>query len=380
MEDNNLNSQVGGFQAMTQDALTVLQDVPFSIPPYFAILGRAIVTLEGVALTGNPDYGIIMESYPFIARKLLREDRPEIQRALQEVLYSAGSDSTGALKFTRLLALLNNAAGEVGTQAGGAFVDLDAIPEEGGITFSNGLKYLLSDKADSLRTLLESEVDNLVDILLRQIVRRGSSEAIVALTPPRPPSVPFLGDVFSRFIPNPKLDEIPLPLLLPSINGDVNTPSVGILTLNEFVDLVAPKLDRDEELYALSLAEAAQEFLGEDIANLVRGEGLISVKSAQLILNAVAKGNAAGMISPQTAGSSVLNKETIEQVTNAISNLLKTADRNGTSGESSLDEVFVSIDELDEAEKKRLDDITSEIIERSLRRASDRLVGVQRLL
>ena len=29
-----------GFQAMTQDALTVLNDVPFSIPPYFALLAR----------------------------------------------------------------------------------------------------------------------------------------------------------------------------------------------------------------------------------------------------------------------------------------------------------------------------------------------------
>eukprot|EP00957_Ditylum_brightwellii_P009564 721303-Ditylum_brightwellii.AAC.1 len=116
---------------MTQDALTVLNDVPFSIPPYFAILGRAIVTLEGIALTGNPDYGIIMESYPFIARKLLSEDRPEIQQALQEVLYNTGGEGGGALKFTRLLALLNNAAGSVSTKEGAAFVDLDAVPEDG---------------------------------------------------------------------------------------------------------------------------------------------------------------------------------------------------------------------------------------------------------
>ena len=67
--------KVGGFSAMTQDALTVLNDVPFSIPGYFAILGRAIVTLEGVALTGDPDYALIMESYPFIASKLLNDGR-----------------------------------------------------------------------------------------------------------------------------------------------------------------------------------------------------------------------------------------------------------------------------------------------------------------
>ena len=33
MENGNMQSQVGGFQAMTQDALTVLNDIPFSIPP-----------------------------------------------------------------------------------------------------------------------------------------------------------------------------------------------------------------------------------------------------------------------------------------------------------------------------------------------------------
>ena len=41
---------------MTQDALTVLNDIPFSIPPYFALLARAIVTLEGVALSGRDGF------------------------------------------------------------------------------------------------------------------------------------------------------------------------------------------------------------------------------------------------------------------------------------------------------------------------------------
>ena len=54
--DGSFSGTAGGFQAMTQDALTVLNDIPFSIPPYFALLGRAIVTLEGVALTGACDH------------------------------------------------------------------------------------------------------------------------------------------------------------------------------------------------------------------------------------------------------------------------------------------------------------------------------------
>jgi predicted unusual protein kinase regulating ubiquinone biosynthesis (AarF/ABC1/UbiB family) len=105
--DGSIRGTTGGFQAMTQDALTVLNDIPFSIPPYFALLGRAIVTLEGIALTGDPNYGIIMEAYPFVARKLLSEDRPEIQRALQEVLYAKSGD----ISSTRLSVLLNSALG-----------------------------------------------------------------------------------------------------------------------------------------------------------------------------------------------------------------------------------------------------------------------------
>ena len=100
---------------MTNDMLTVLNDIPFSIPPYFALLARAIVTLEGLALSADPEYGLIIEAYPFVARKLLSSDRPELQQALQEVLYAgSGLDGTrGVVTPTRLASLLNSAVGIV---------------------------------------------------------------------------------------------------------------------------------------------------------------------------------------------------------------------------------------------------------------------------
>lgn len=61
----------GGFSALTADFTTVMSEVPFSIPPSFALLGRAVVTLEGIALQGNSDYQLIMSSYPSVARRLL---------------------------------------------------------------------------------------------------------------------------------------------------------------------------------------------------------------------------------------------------------------------------------------------------------------------
>jgi len=35
-------------------------EIPFSIPPYFALIARALGVLEGIALTGDPDYRIVV--------------------------------------------------------------------------------------------------------------------------------------------------------------------------------------------------------------------------------------------------------------------------------------------------------------------------------
>jgi predicted unusual protein kinase regulating ubiquinone biosynthesis (AarF/ABC1/UbiB family) len=361
--DDTMRGQVGGFQAMTQDALTVLNDVPFSIPPYFAILGRAIVTLEGVALTGNPDYGIIMESYPFIARKLLSEDRPEIQKALQEVLYSGNSEN-GSIKFNRLLALLNNAAGSISTQEGAAFVDLDSVPEDG-ITLEEGLKYLLSDKAESLRSLLEDEVDTIVDVLSRQVLRQAVNEAIIALTPPRPPSLPLLGNIFPS---SPKVDEVPLPILLPGVNKQ--QASVGFLSLREFTEKIAPKLSQSEELYGLSLSDAAGEVLGEGVASFLRGESVLSVKSVKILLSAARSG--------VLANNDLLSSDTTKAVLQNISSLLDSIDRRGSED---LDEKLSrALSQLDTTERDRLNDIAEELVRRSIMRATERLADVPRLL
>lgn len=367
MKDGNVQSQVGGFQAMTQDALTVLNDIPFSIPPYFAILGRAIVTLEGVALTGNPEYGIIMESYPFIARKLLREDRPQIQRALQEVLFNSG-DSRQAkdLKLTRLLALLNNAAGAVATQAGAAFVDLDTVPEDG-IGFGYGLKFLLSDNAESLRNLLEKEMDIIVDILSRQIFRRGFTEALVSFTPPRPPSIPFLGDVFPQ---PPKFDEVPLPFLLPGSTDQPNRPSVAVTTLKDFVDVAAPRLTQDEEVFAIGLSGAAKEFFGDEVANFLKGESIFSTQTAELLLAALRTG--------VVGRTNILNSAAAQSVMEFVSQLWTRIRGTGTSNVEMI--LSEAIDSLDETERERLDTIVRELTMRNIRRTVDRLGALERLI
>jgi len=364
MEEGNMQSQVGGFQAMTQDALTVLNDIPFSIPPYFAILGRAIVTLEGVALTGNPDYGLILEAYPFIARKLLTRESSTVQKALQEVLYSNNDDGTSGLKLSRLLALLNNAAGSVATQDGAVFVDIDAVPEDG-ISFQEGLKFMMSEDAESLRNLLEPEVDSIVDILTRQIFRQGIQEAVVALTPPRPPALPFLGDILP---PSPKLDELPLPLLLPGAEG-VRSPSFTVTTIQKLTDAVAPKLSQDDELFALGLADAAQEFFGESMGDFVRGESVFSTESIEILLS--------GLRSGVVGKTDLLSEEAVETVVDTTTSILNLVQGSSASESEMEKDLRDAVNNLNAAEKERFNDIVNELTQRSITRLLERLSSVE---
>lgn len=313
-------------------------------------------------MTGDPNYGIILQAYPFIARKLLQSDRPEIQTALQQVLYS-GDGSNSGLKLSRLLALLNNAAGSVATQDGAVFVDIDAVPENG-ISFEEGLKFLLSDKADSLRKLLEPEVDSIVDILVRQIFRKGVSEAVVALTPPRPPALPFLGDILP---PSPKLDEIPLPLLLPGGNGA--SPSFQVMSIRQLTDLVAPKLSQDDELFALGLADAAEEFFGKEMAEFVRGESVFSSQSIEILLS--------GLRSGAFKKVDALSPEVIESIATSASRIISLARGSNSYGSTSrVDKALQdAVNSLDYPERGRLEEIVNELTRRTIARSLERLSG-----
>lgn len=275
--DGTMSGTAGGFQAMTQDALTVLNDIPFSIPPYFALLARAIVTLEGVALSANPNYGIIMESYPFVARKLLKEDRPEIQRALQQVLYSRGD----GLQTTRLSVLLNSALGVV-AKSSNVFVDLDSIPEDA-VSIGTSLKFLMSKSAGSLRKILVEEAIGAGDILLRQTVRKSYSQILNNL--PRPPLI-------GQFLPKP--ETVRVPFLVPRVtSGEVSLDNFSnltpvFLTPVEFIDAASPKLSREEELYALSLTDIATQTLGRDAGIVANGNTLLEPSAAaRLVLNII---------------------------------------------------------------------------------------------
>ena len=351
--DGSMSAAAGGFSAMTSDAITVLNDIPFSIPPYFALLGRAIVTLEGIALTGDPSYGIIMEAYPFVARKLLSEDRPEIQRALQQVLYSTGQSNGDGLQATRLSVLLNSALGVVAKNADAA-IDFDTIPDEA-VDIGTALKFLMGDKTSSLRAILEEEAITAGDILFRQASRKSFSTAVNNL--PRPPLI-------GQFLP--KLESLPLPVLLPSVNG--RQPVQALTTPAEALDIAAPKLTREEELYALSLTDLTTQTLGRDAAVIVSGDTLVDPRAAaRTLLYIIVNGEIPALESVPA----------VKQLSSALMNFVggsgSVHDITSTPSEDGIQSISKGISDLNEQETKTLQEFASNVGSSVLERVLDRL-------
>lgn len=326
----------GGFQSMTQDMLTVLNEVPFTIPPYFALLARAIVTLEGIALLGDPDYALILEAYPFIARKLLADDRPAVQRALQEALYGGAHGSGGAFKGNRIAALLNSALGVVDRV--GLSVDLDAVPTDA-VDVKTALAYVLSGEGASLRGLLTTEADTAADLVLRQTIRRamGSLDGQAARS-----SFGLIGG----WIPSPL--DIPAPFFLPDEDGVSRSSFPQLLKTRDVLEAMAPKLSQNEELYLLSLADLATELLGPDAAAIVNGDAASSDTLAvpRLVLDIAENFNNRGRMQADNGQRAL--------ITAARSLFGRRVRKSNAGGASSVDEILGAVDGLSSEQRTLL--------------------------
>ena len=237
-----------------------------------------MLTTSVYSLIGDPNYGIILEAYPFVARKLLKEDRPAIQRALQQVLYAKGG-----LQSTRLSVLLNSALGVV-AKTSSAVVDFDTLPEDS-VDLGTAVKFLLSEQSNSLRKLLVDESILAFDVLLRQVCRKAFT-AVTSSALFRPP-------LLSQFLP--KLDSVPIPIIVPPDRSD-DSAKLIYTSPRALLDILTPALSREEELYALSLVDAITQTLGSDAAAVIAGDAVLEPNVAiRLLLDIISSSEVEGL-------------------------------------------------------------------------------------
>jgi len=161
-----LGENVGSFnfKAITDRFSELMFNYPFRVPARFALIIRAVVSQEGLALRLDPSFRIIRVAYPYVARRLLAGDTAEMRDKLLEMIF----DSNGRLQLERL----ENLLAVVESDSAGA----DLFPVAGA-----GLKLLLCPDGSSLRQrlLLTLVQDNRIQTedlrQLLQLLRRTFS-------------------------------------------------------------------------------------------------------------------------------------------------------------------------------------------------------------
>ena len=135
-----LGDNVGSFnfKAITDRFSELMYAYPFRVPARFALIIRAVVSQEGLAMRLDPSFRIIRVAYPYVARRLLAGDTAEMREKLLEVLF----DREGRLQLQRLESLLAVVQADEGPGA-------DLVPVAGA-----GLKLLLGEEGRSLRQRL----------------------------------------------------------------------------------------------------------------------------------------------------------------------------------------------------------------------------------
>jgi predicted unusual protein kinase regulating ubiquinone biosynthesis (AarF/ABC1/UbiB family) len=123
------------FKTITDQFSELMYEYPFRVPAKFALIIRSLVTQEGIALSLNPNFKIVDVSYPYVAKRLLTGESPQLRRRLLNVLFKDGK-----FQWQRLENLIAIA------RTDGNF---DVLP-----TAKMGLQFLLSDEGQFLRRQL----------------------------------------------------------------------------------------------------------------------------------------------------------------------------------------------------------------------------------
>ncbi|MEY3756953.1 MAG: hypothetical protein RLZZ263_107, partial [Cyanobacteriota bacterium] len=131
------------FKAVTDDLSGVMYRFPFRVPPYYALIIRSLVTLEGIALSVDPNFKILGAAYPYFARRLMEDPDPSLRESLKEMLFDGD-----IFRWQRLDNLIASASQ-------GAELDLDGLLDQ-------VLDFLFSANGGLLRhQLVEAGIERL---------------------------------------------------------------------------------------------------------------------------------------------------------------------------------------------------------------------------
>lgn len=137
------------FKSITDQMSEMMYEFPFRVPAYYALIIRSLVTLEGLAISIEPEFKVLSKAYPYIAKRLLTDPSPQLRASLKDLLFKDGS-----FRWNRLENLLRNARSS-------ADYDFEKV-------LTQTLDFLFSERGAFIRERLAEEIIQAVDIYGRR--------------------------------------------------------------------------------------------------------------------------------------------------------------------------------------------------------------------
>jgi hypothetical protein len=153
------------FKAVTDDLSGVMYRFPFQVPPYYALIIRSLVTLEGIALSVDPEFKILGAAYPYFARRLMEDPDPTLRQSLKEMLFDGD-----IFRWQRLDNLIASASQ-------GAQLDLEGLLDQ-------VLSFLFSANGGLLRQQLVDAIVGRMDAMAWQTTLRIGKRLPERFQPP----------------------------------------------------------------------------------------------------------------------------------------------------------------------------------------------------
>ena len=162
--NNALGASVAelNLKSITDEFSALMYEYPFRVPAYYALIIRSLVTLDGIAISVDPEFKVLSKAYPYVAKRLLTDPSPELRQSLQELLFKDGN-----FRWNRLENLLRNARDSED-------YDLEKVLQQ-------TVNYLFSERGDHIRDHIADELAKSLDQFGYSLVKR--LQTIIASEP-----------------------------------------------------------------------------------------------------------------------------------------------------------------------------------------------------
>ncbi|KAK9097428.1 hypothetical protein Sjap_022925 [Stephania japonica] len=168
------NRQSQDFQSIMNQLYDVMYEFNFSLPPDYALVVRALGSLEGTAKALDPDFKVVESAYPFVIGRLLADPSADMRKILRQLLIH----NNGSIRWNRLERLVAAISEEVSesteepvsnyevnrSSLGSKSFDMESVVA----ATEDLLHFILSEKGWRVRVFLVQDIVKASDLVLQE--------------------------------------------------------------------------------------------------------------------------------------------------------------------------------------------------------------------